>query len=193
MLDQFTQLYPHGLIRYTQTSFLELITDTEVHRIDFQGKISYHLQRGTYGPISFHHAHPLLTGVNGTLTTLLARATRDYLPDAHALLAAIRQEVRNQAGEWYDFTPRSWYMWWHRLSAHNIVPSLTRTGGLILTGVPLSVVEAVTEICTHHGVETYFCLPQEPLPTQPVASPYQLLLIGRNYVIARDFFVSTLR
>ncbi|GAB2777746.1 hypothetical protein [Hymenobacter latericoloratus] len=48
MMSQFAQLYPYGLIRYTQSTFLELVTDTEVHRIDFIGKLSSHLQRGTH-------------------------------------------------------------------------------------------------------------------------------------------------
>jgi len=40
MMAQFVRLYGSGIIRYTQTSFLELVTAVEVHRIDFVGLIS---------------------------------------------------------------------------------------------------------------------------------------------------------
>jgi hypothetical protein len=193
MMTQFARLYPSGLIRYSQSTFLELVTDTEVHRIDFQGKISYQLRRGTRGAVSFHHEHPLLSGVQGPSATLMARATRHYLADAPALRAAIRQEVRRQAGEWYDFAPHSWAMWWQRLAAHNIRPDLTRTGGIILNGAPIAAAQALADTCTRYGVETYFLPPPESWPMLPTTGPYQLLLIGRNYVMARAFSVSTLR
>jgi hypothetical protein len=193
MMPLFAQLYPSGLIRYTQSSFLELVTDTEVHRIDFRGKISYQLRRGTRGAVSFHHEHPLLSGVQGAGITLMAKATRHYIVDAPGLLTAIRREVRAQAGEWYSFAPGTWAMWWQRLDAHNIRPDLTRTGGIILNGAPVAATQAVADICARHGVETYFLPPPESWPLLPATGPYQLLLIGRNYVIAQTFSVSTLR
>ncbi|GGF18902.1 hypothetical protein [Hymenobacter cavernae] len=192
MMAQFAHLYPFGQLRYSQSTFLELVTDTEVHRIDFGGKLNFRLQRGTYGPVSFHDEHhPLLNGVQGPSTTLLARPSPHLIANPAALLADIRQELRTQAGEWHDFVRGSWAMWWQRLLAHNIVPNLTRTGGIILENVPIHVAQAVAEICTHHRVETYYHLPTEQQFTHTAPS-YKLLLIGRNYVIAQEFFVSTL-
>ncbi|RTQ46339.1 hypothetical protein EJV47_22715 [Hymenobacter gummosus] len=192
MMTQFAQLYPSGLIRYTQSTYLELVTDTEVHRIDFRGKISAYLRRGSRGRVSFHHEHPLLSGVQGPAATLMARATPRYLTDAPALLTAIRQEIRAQAGEWYDFAPPTWAMWWWRLQACNLVPDLTRTGGIILNSAPVGAVRAIADICARHGVETYFKPPAAHSSSIPGTDPYQLLLIGRNYLIAQKFFVSTL-
>ncbi|GAB2777741.1 hypothetical protein HNQ93_001753 [Hymenobacter luteus] len=189
---QFAQLYPYGLIRYTQTSFLELVTATEVHRIDFIGKISWHLQRGTHGPVSVHYDHPLLQGVQGPATTLMARATTRYITDASTLVADLQENIRVQAGEWYGFAPGTWAMWWHRLQVHNIVPDLTRTGGIILNSAPFAVAEAAAAICARHKVETYFAPPREKWSALPSAASYQLPLIGQNYVVARKFFVSTL-
>lgn len=193
MMSEFARFYASCLIRYTQSTFLELVTDTEVHRIDFRGKISAHLQRGCRGPVSFYYEHPLLSGIQGQTVSLMARATRHYLADAPALLAAIRQEIRVQAGEWYDFVPHTWAMWWQHLYAHNIVPNLTRTGGIILGPVPVAVAQAMADICTRYGVETYFLPPPEQRLLPPMQTPYKLLLVGRNYVIAREFYVSTLR
>lgn len=193
MMSQFAQLYPSGLIRYTQSTFLELVTDAEVHRIDFRGRISAYLRRGCRGPVSFHYEHPLLGGLQGgSVTTLMARATRQYLTEAPALLTAIREEIRFQAGEWYNFAPHTWALWWQHLYAHNIVPNLTRTGGLILGPVPLAVAQAVADICARYGVETYIQTDSEQWSAAPANTPYKLLLIGRNYVIAQEFFVSTL-
>ncbi|KAA9332028.1 hypothetical protein F0P96_11080 [Hymenobacter busanensis] len=192
MMTKFTQLYPSGLIRYTQSTFLELVTDTEVHRIDFRGKLSSRLRRGTRGPVSFHHDHPLLKGVHGPLASLMARATPYPLLSAPALLADIRQELQTQAGEWYSFVSGSWTMWWQRLVAHNVQPSLTRTGGIILDSVPVEVAQSVADICATHGVETYYYPPQDRWSTHAGNPMYHLLLIGRDYIIAREFFVSTL-
>lgn len=83
-------------------------------------------------------------------------------------------------------------MWWQRLVAHNVRPDLTRTGGTILAGVPIMVAQAIADICADHGVETYFSPAWQGYISPPTAPPYQLLLIGRNYIIARAFFVSTL-
>ena len=191
-MSQFTQLYPTGLIRYTQSTYLELVTDTEVHRVDFVGKLSGHLQRGTGGAVSFHHNHPLLSGSQGALFTLMARATTRYLDEAALLRAALQEEIRRQAGDWYDFAPATWTMWWHRLAEHNLVANLTRTGGLLLSSVPLAVAQAAAAVCARYGVETYLLPPPQGRPTSPPRPQHQLLLIGRNYVIARRFFVSTL-
>jgi hypothetical protein len=191
-MTQFAQLYPFGLIRYTQSTFLELVTNTEVHRIDFRSKLSFRLQRGTYGPISFHQEHPLLKGVNAPLTSLMARATLYPLLDAPVLLDAIRQELREQAGDWAEFVSGSWTMWWQRLVAHNIAPNLTRAGGTILDSVPVHVAESVAAICTRHGVDTYCLSPQHRWANHPEAPLYKLLLIGRSYIIAREFSVCTL-
>lgn len=192
MMSQFAQLYPAGLIRYTQSTYLELVTDTEVHRVDFVGKLSCHLQRSTRGAVSFHYTHPLLRGSQGTLVTLMARATTRYLDEAALLRAALQEEIRRQAGDWYDFAPATWSMWWHRLAEHNFVPDLPRTGGIILSSVPLAVAQAAADVCTRYGVETYLLPPPQGRPTPPPRPQYQLLLIGRSYVIARSFFVSTL-
>ncbi|UOQ71062.1 hypothetical protein [Hymenobacter cellulosilyticus] len=189
MMEHFTQLYPFGRLRYSQSTFPELVTDTEVHRINFRGKRSFRLQRGSCGAVSFHQEHPLLGNAQGPLTTLLARATRHYLTAPAALLAAIRQELQTQAGEWYDFPAAAHTMWWKRLHAHNIRTDLPRTGGLILSGVPIPVAQAVADICAHYGVETYGHEPPIRISATP---PDRLLLIGRSHVIAREFFVSTL-
>ncbi|GGG35800.1 hypothetical protein [Hymenobacter glacieicola] len=192
MMTQFAQLYPYGLIRYTQTSFLELVTDTEVHRIDFVGKLTWRLQRGTHGPLSFHHDHPMLSALHIPLTTLMARATPDSLPQAPALLHAIRQELYTHQDKWYDFYANSWTRCWQHLSHYNIRPDLTRTGGIILNQVPIPIAQAVAAICSRYDVDIYYLPPPELASPPPPASPFELLLIGQNYVIAREFIVSTL-
>ncbi len=192
MLTQFAHMYPYGLIRYSQTTFLELITDNEVHRIDFVGKLSYRLQRGTHGPVSFHDEHPMLTTLHVPLTSLMALATIKTLSDAPALLEAIRKELYPRQEKWFDFHSNSWTKSGLRLSSFNVRPDLTRTGGIILDMVPVPVAQDIAAICTRYGVETYYLPPLRQLPLAPPTSPFRLLTIGQNYVIARDFCVSTL-
>lgn len=189
MLTQFAQLYPVGLIRYTQTTFLELVTDTEVHRIDFRGKITSRLQRGTRGPVLFPQTRPLLNALHVPLTTLMARATTHTLADAPALLAAIREELHHHSDRWYNFHRSEWTNCGQCLTHYNILPNLTLTGGIILDSVSTAIAQAVEPICAYYSVETYFLTQLLPSPTP---SPFQLLLVGGSYIIAREFFVSTL-
>lgn len=189
---QFAQLYPYGLIRYTQSSFLELVTDTEVHRIDFLGKLIWRLQRGSYGPISFHYDHPLLSALHVPLTTLMARATSNILHQAPALLHSIRQELYTHQDKWYDFETNAWTRCWQHLSYNNIRPDLTRTGGIILNKVPIPIARAIATICSSYGVDIYYLPPPELVSPPPAVSPFKLLLIGQDYAIAREFIVSTL-
>ncbi|SMB79794.1 hypothetical protein SAMN00120144_4224 [Hymenobacter roseosalivarius DSM 11622] len=58
MMEQFVALYPTGQIRYSQTTFLELTTAVEVHRIDFHGKVEARLKRGTGGALAHYTEHP---------------------------------------------------------------------------------------------------------------------------------------
>ncbi|QNE41987.1 hypothetical protein F1C16_20390 (plasmid) [Hymenobacter sp. NBH84] len=186
MLTQFAQWYPAGRIRYIQSTFLELVTDTEVHRIDFRGKLTCRLQRGTYGPVSFPPQHPLLEALHVPLTMLLARATFRDVADAPTLRRAIRHELQQHPAKWYDFYRHTWTWCEQQLADYNVLPNLTRTGGIILQSVPLPVAQAIARICARYEVETY------SIPQHPSTSPFQLLLIGRDYIIAEEFFISTL-
>lgn len=186
MVTPFAQWYPEGRIRYTQSTFLELVTDTEAHRIACRDKFTARLQRGTYGPVSFPPQHPLLEAPHVPLTMLLAWATSRDVADAPALRSAIRHELQQHPAKWYGFFGNTWTWCEQQLADYNVLPNLTRTGGIILQSVPIPVAQTVARICANYEVETY------NIPQQPAASPFQLLMISHNYIIAEEFSISTL-
>ncbi|MCR5888358.1 hypothetical protein LRS06_11400 [Hymenobacter sp. J193] len=186
MILQFVAQYSTGRIRYTQTSFLELETATEVHRIDLVGKYSWGLKRGTGGQLAYHTEHPLLWGFNAPHTSLYMNA-RPMQADVGALLVELKQELNGLAGEWQDRVRGSWHPWWRRIVAHNLAGGQ----GLLLDTVPVFAADAAARVCARHGVATYL-FPQVSGRLAPRPEPYVLLLVGTNYVVAQDFVVSTL-
>lgn len=81
MIADFANLYPRGRLTYQQTSFLEVTTEVEVHRIDFIGKVTARLRRGTYGEITYATQHTALRlahatnyhWLNGTFPNFIAQ------------------------------------------------------------------------------------------------------------------------
>ena len=98
MISQFVELYNYGRIRYTQTSFLELETATEVHRIELVGKFSFGLKRGTGGHLAYYTEHPLLWGFNAPHTSLYMNARPMSAADATELLIELEHELNGLAG-----------------------------------------------------------------------------------------------
>jgi len=107
--------------------------------------------------------------------------------DVEALLAELHQMLNELAGEWRHLVRGDWHPWWRRIVAHTLV----RGQGQLLDTVPVFAAEAGARVCARYGLTTYYS-PQinEQLAPRPV--PYALLLLGQNYVIAQDFYVSTL-
>jgi hypothetical protein len=187
MISQFVEQYPTGRIRYAQTSFLELETGTEVHRIEMVGKFSFGLKRGTGGPLAYHTEHPLLQGFNAPYTCLYMNARPMAAVDAAELLVVLEQELNGLAGEWRDRVKGSWHPWWRRIMVHNLMGGQ----GLLLETVPVFAAEAAARVCARRGVATYL-YPHISHRLAPRPEPYALLLVGPNYVVAQDFVVSTL-
>ncbi|MBT9395224.1 hypothetical protein KLP40_18795 [Hymenobacter sp. NST-14] len=187
MISQFVEQYLTGRIRYTQTSFLELETATEVHRIEMVGKFSFGLKRGTGGPLAYYTEHPLLQGFNAPHTCLYMNARPIAAADAAELLVALEQELNGLAGEWQNRVKGSWHPWWRRIMARNIMGGQ----GVLLETVPVFAAEAAARVCARHGVATYL-FPRISHQLAPRPEPYALLLAGPNYVVAQDFVVSTL-
>lgn len=193
MMEQFAALYPSGTVRYSQTSSLELTTTVEVHRIDFRHRVAAHLKRGTGGEVTFCTDHPALLYYNGPITALTFSISAGA---SAAFLAAYEQCLTACTTGWRAFLPT-----WSGIGKQ--LPWLNewlRRGNAYTIYAPEWVADEIVAVCKVYGAETrglkrgellhsrYFVL--KPLRVEP---PFNALFIGQNYIIARDFYVSTLR
>jgi hypothetical protein len=186
MIEQFVALYPRGRITYRQTDFLELTTDVEIHRIKFIEKAQARIKRGTYSELAYYAEHPALLHYNypQALITVGVKAglSRAFLEDYDHCL----NKWRNG---WHDFIS------WTALSLSSqtrLVNSLPSHYYQSLY-LPSFIAEEVISICHKHRVEVTRITPvtqPKPLALPP---PFGMLSIGSSYVIARDFYVGTLR
>ncbi|UOG73454.1 hypothetical protein MTX78_15115 [Hymenobacter tibetensis] len=193
MMEQFSALYPTGTIRYSQTTYLELATAVEVHRIDFHHKVAAILKRGTGGQVGYYCDHPALVYYNASLAALTVRASLG-LPSG--FLAAFYHRFATLTADWNAFLP----VWSGIERNQQWLEERLRNGHRHTLYLPLWVANELQALCWVYGVEASYLKREELLQSRyyfpkPLQSPppFNLLLIGQNYVIARDFYVSTLR
>lgn len=193
MIEQFSALYPTGIIRYSQTTYLELTTTVEVHRIDFHQKVAATLKRGTGGQVGYYCEHPALTYYNGSLAALTIRAFQGV---PARFLEAFYHRFAALTGEWQAFLP----LWCGIQRNQHWLGERLRNGQQHTLYLPLWVANELQALCWLYGVEASYMEREELLQSRyyfprPLRTPLplKLLLIGQNYVIAHDFYVSTLR
>lgn len=187
MIEQFVALYPKGRITYQQTSFLELTTDIEVHRITFVGKAQARIKRGTYGELAYFTKHPALLNYNYPISLITVRVS-ETLPDG--FLEDYETCLAKWRGGWHHFPSWSGLSFFSQyelavINSHHPYRWLN---------FPDFIAEDVILLCQQYGLQVTRTAPSRHLlrllsPTEK----FSMLCIGSSYAIARDFYVSTLR
>ena len=186
MIKQFISLYPKGRITYQQTDFLELTTDVEIHRIKFIGKAQARIKRGTYGELTYFTEHPALLHYNYPQSLITVRVKDGLSP---AFLEDYARCLHKWRNGWHHFAS------WTGLS----IDSQTRLANSLPNHyyqslyLPYFIAEDVIAICQQHGVEVTRTAPVTQPKPLAFPAPFGMLCIGSSYVIARDFYISTLR
>jgi hypothetical protein len=186
MIAQFIARYPRGRLTYQQTSFLEVTTAVEVHRIDFIGKLTARLKRGTYGELAYATQHPALRHYNESLSYLTVQAAT-RLPAE--FLVAYEQCIAAATAGWRHLVP----IWSGTHPTYRVARLRNATIPTWLSGTFPDFIAQQLVALSHHYQLAVTCRPHQHWPTHPgkVAPPFALLSIGPSYVIARDFYVST--
>lgn len=193
MMEQFSALYPTGTVRYSQTTYLELTTAVEVHRIDFHHKVAATLKRGTGGKVGYYSEHPALAFYNSPLTALTVQAPKN-LPAG--FMEAFYDRFATMAVKWQAFAP----LWSGVERNQQWLGARLGKGFPHTLYLPTEVANELQALCWLYEVEAS-CMAREallqswkycPEPLK-IPPPFKAFLIGPNYVIARDFSVSTLR
>jgi hypothetical protein len=186
MIAQFIARYLSGRLTYQQTSFLEVTTAVEVHRIDFIGKLTARLKRGTYGELAYATQHPALRHYNEPLSYLTVQAAHKLPAE---FLVAYEQCIAAATAGWRHLVP----IWSGAHPTYQVARFRNATTPTWLSGTFPDFIAQQLVALSHHYQLAVTCRPHQYWPTQPgkVAPPFALVSIGPSYVIARDFYVST--
>lgn len=186
MIEQFVSLYPKGRITYQQTSFLELTTDVEVHRITFIGKAQARIKRGTYGELAYFTEHPALLNYNSPMSLITVRV-RD-IPEG--FLEAYQSYLSKWRNGWRHFAS------WTGLSFdsdYRLAHPHPR-GFYHSLYFPDFIAEDIILLCHKYELEVTRTEPRSTLSElRPATKAFGILCIGSSYAIAHDFYASTLR
>lgn len=185
MLDSFIDYYREATITRAQTTYLDVVVATEVFRVQYHDKVEGWVKPGTQGQLAQATDHPLLWDYNGPRETVyLSQPARD----PPRLVTELQHAVTTGTHGWRSL--ERYLFLRHKLNALALLAqNLADGSGLLLQGAPVTVAEMVRATCHQHGATTY-TLP--PILGAPIALPRRVLLIGRCYVIARDFTVHAL-
>jgi hypothetical protein len=162
-------------VAVAQTTFAVLTTPKARFRVDFIDKAEAYLKPGMRGNFKSYSEHPLLLSYNSPLVSVYINSRPQ---DPEKLDSEIRQRIEAQLQGWRDFSTV--------LYPQTLKRNLLDGNGILLQAAPLSIAQAVADACAEQGVATW---PTPPYGYPQDKPPFHLLLIGKGYVIARDYRV----
>ena len=163
-------------VMVAQTTFAVLKMPGKQFRVDFLDKVEARLKPGMRGAFSSNLEHPLLLNYNSRLVEVYITSRPQ---SSQHLFVEIQERIQALFQGWRD--------WRCVLNGgeNQLLKNLLDGSGLLLPGAPAVVAKAVVAACTEHDASTYFRGDIENTPKD--TPPYQLLLIGKGYVIAKGF------
>ena len=168
-------------VAVAQTTFAVLTTPKARFRVDFIDKAEAYLKPGMRGNFKSYSEHPLLLSYNSRSATVYISSRPQ---DPEGLLDKIKEQIKVGFQGWHD---------WHRVLFgkgafgvdYILRKNLLDGSGMLLEDAPVAIAEAVIATCAEHGASAY-CIGGIG-NVSPIASAFHLLLIGKGYVIAKDF------
>jgi hypothetical protein len=158
-----------AIIIRSQTTYVIIRIGELQIRLNFKGKVEFHLAKNTGGTIILHNDHPLLLDYIEPWSDTYIN-TKPSNPEC--LLTDIKEAI-------YEVT-EGWRNWTRYIYEHAIKRNIIEGNGLLMKA-PRSVTKAVVKCCERQAVATY----NSEGTYQP--SPKKLLFIGKNYIIAEVF------
>lgn len=173
-------------VAVAQTTFAVLTTPKARFRIDFIDQAEAHLKPGMRGKYSSLLEHPLLLGYNSRSATVYISSQPQ---DPEGLFDKIKKQIQAGFQGWRDW--RCVLFGKGALGGDYMLrKNLLDGSGMLLENAPVTIAEAVIGACTEHGASAYCIGGIGEVP--PIAPAFHLLLIGKGYVIARDFHITEL-
>jgi len=173
-------------VAVSQTTFAVLTTPKARFRIDFIDKAEAYLKPGMRGSFKSYSEHPLLLSYNSRSATVYISSRPQ---DPEGLLDKIKEQIEVGFQGWRD---------WHRVlfgkgafgGDYMLCKNLLDGSGMLLEDVPVTIAEAVIAACAEHGASAY-CIGGIS-NVSPIPPEFQLFLVDKGYVIAKDFRITEL-
>ena len=162
----------------TQSTFVNIQTGTTILKVNFKGKVEFHLIKNTSGTLLLSHKSPLLIDHNEPWIEVFINS-RPSDPDL--LLSNIKSTIDAKTEgkrNWQNYVTKD-----SNFRFENFLRNIKEGNGLLLYA-PVSIAKEVELVCKSHGVLTKSFNYSEETDSK------KLLSIGINYVIAKDFVIS---
>jgi hypothetical protein len=169
-----------GEIENYQATFMTIKAGGQSIRIDFNDKRQFKLSKGTAGQIKYFEVHPLLLDYNEKFATIyinskandVEKVTNDIKDAIDSVTLGFRNWVTYVTDKRINFT------------LDTFLDNLKEGRGKLLEA-PMSITNEVEAVCAKYGIATkYFEVNIEPFS-------YKLITIDINYVIAKEFKISS--
>jgi len=158
-----------------QSNFLILNCDQKLYRFDIFGKQEFELKKGTIGEFKYFENHPLLINYSeNIIVTFINSKPSDSQKFVEDLQNSVN-EITKGWRDWKDYiTDDSFYTFETFLKNVN-------DGSGKLIAAPFSIIQNVLKVCEKHNVSV------KAFDNQLKRENYELITIGQNYVIAKEF------
>ncbi|AMR25975.1 hypothetical protein A0257_01910 [Hymenobacter psoromatis] len=167
-------------VMVAQTTFAVLIMPGQQYRIDYIEKEEAYLKPGMRGEFSHCLEHPLLLGYNSRSATVYINSRPQ---DPEGLFIEIREQIQASFHGWRDWR---YVLFGKREPGEKLLRKNILDGsGMLLETAPVIVAKAIIAACAKYGASAYCIGGIDDLPS--VTPAFHLLLIGKGYVIAKDF------
>ncbi len=161
-----------GEMTRIQTTFIEIVVEQTLYRIDFRGKREFSAKAGAFSSLEILDQHPLLLDYTEPMAEL-------YFTDApygpEALLVELQTAVDTAFEGWRDLK--------RYLNPLMLPEALLRSQGGMLLRSPLSLVLQAQFVAEAQGMRTSVTTGKAP-----AVNP-RLLLLHNHYVIAEQFTI----
>lgn len=158
-----------------QSTFLTLKCDQKIYRFDIFGKQEFGLKKGSIGELKCFESHPLLLNYseNIIVTFINSKPTdsEKFVEDIENAINEITQGWRN----WKDYiTDENFYTF------ETFLKNVNDGSGKLLAA-PFSITQNVLKVCEKHNVAV------KAFDNNLKTESFNLLTIGQNYIIAKEF------
>lgn len=160
-------------VMVAQTTFAVLTMPGKQFRVDFLEKAEAQLKPGLRGPLIGYSEHPLLLAYNSPLVSVYINSRPQ---DPQKLDAEIQRRIETLFQGWRSISSI--------IYPHALRQNLLDGSGILLQAAPVPIARAVIDACIEQNVLTW----STPPYGHPQHSPaFQLLLVGKGYIIAKGF------
>lgn len=163
----------------TQTTYVQLKTDTQSYKVSFINKKEFDLKKGTVGELKYYEEHPLLIDFNEILESTYIGSKAE---DAELVADEVKNAIEEVTLGWRPWT--TYFVNRNAQYGYQIFMNNLKTGNGKILDSPPTITKKVVEVLSKHSIKT------STVDSRPYEiKKSKLLLIGNNYVIAEDFKV----